>query len=112
MVAIVVVVIIIAFAYLALAPTSPITHPQVIVSGHVSTSLFTVPTSVTFNGNSGSYKASVQSNGAYSVGVPDYSNYTVVIDWSSTVQNKSGTCDVGTVSVYTASSSYTYNPSC
>jgi hypothetical protein len=54
----------------------------------------------------------VQSDGTYSVELPNDNNYSVVIYWASTVRNTTGTCNIGTFSLYTASSSYTYSTSC
>lgn len=106
------VLIVLAIIYLVLSPSSPVTHPLVVVSGHAGTSLFTQPVLLTFKGSAGSYVASVQSNGAYSVSLPNDNDYSVVINWTSTVKNTSGTCTAGTLALYTASSNFTYDASC
>ncbi len=113
-VAVVVAIIIGIWAYSNFAPQySQNIIPYVTVSGSASTTgAATKPVFIDFTSDTGASTSANVAGGSYSITLANQHSYTMTIHYSAGFGITSGTCNAGTLSVYSSSSSMQTNISC
>lgn len=85
---------------------------DVIVSGSVSTvGAGTHPVKIEFVASTGVSYSAVPSSGSYTITLPNFQTYNVLIDWNGAL-GSSGTCSAGTLSLKSYADTWSANYSC
>ena len=89
--------------------SSPTSSSNITVTGIISTTgAGTSPTAVFFNGQ----EATVNSNGQYSISLPNFQVYSVSIRWEALLGTVTGTCNAAPFVLASTSGTATYSGSC